>query len=89
MKLWVYEELKNHQEALARAVMAKMPGKKFYGNYYCSWYAYPSICIGYKSRQYHSWTNYEPASFLSSYKEAELSDFNWHPLVDDTLILQP
>ncbi len=81
----VCQELKNHQEKLAKAAISVMPGKKFYGGYYDSWYRYPELEIDLITRHYYSWTNYQPPSILTSYYEAIISDFSWYDFIDDEL----
>ncbi len=81
----VCQELKNHQENLARAVTAFMPNKKFYGGYHYSWYKYPTLQLELQVRRYYSWTNYQPQSILTKYEEAFISDFSWYNLIDDEL----
>ncbi len=85
MNCKVSEELKNHQERLAKSAIAVMPGKKFYGGYYHASYDYPSLKIGWQSTSYCTWVNYAPASFSGSYDKAILSDFAWFPLIDNNL----
>lgn len=85
MNLKVCQELQDYQEKLARAVIAFMPDKKFYGGYYYSWYEYPTLKAGLKSRQYYTWVNYQPASFSGTYEAAKLSSFQWYQLIDDKL----
>lgn len=81
----VCQELKDHQERLAKAVINLMPGKKFYGGYYHGWYTYPSIQVGYNARRYYSWVNYQPPSFFTGYEDAKVSGFSWWTDIDDTL----
>jgi len=81
----VCQELKNHQEKLARAAIAAMPDKKMYGCYYDSWYDYPSIQVGFNALYYYSWVNYSPTSYYTTYEQAKVSGFSWYPLIDDKL----
>ncbi len=86
MNRTVCKELKAHQEKLARAVMAFMPAKKFYGGYYDSWYRYPTLKVDLITRHYYSWVNYTPASVaLLDYDETTVSSFQWYSLIDDEL----
>jgi hypothetical protein len=82
----VCQELKDHQEQLARAVIQFMPDKKFEGGYYHSWYTYPEIHYDLNVRRYYSWVNYEPASILTNYDDAKVSGFSWYPDLDDNLM---
>jgi hypothetical protein len=79
----VCQELKDHQERLAKAVINRMPGKMFQGGYFYSWYEYPLIYEGYHDIRYYSWVNYQP--FFADYEDAEVTGFTWWPDVDDTL----
>ena len=82
----VCNELKAHQEKLARAVMASMPGEKLTGKYIYSWYKYPSISAGFESRKYYTWVNYSPVGIVMlDYDETTVSSFQWYPDLDDKL----
>lgn len=81
----VCQELKDHQEALAHAAAAVMPAKKMYGGYYDSWYRYPNIKVDLITRHYYSWVNYNPASIITAYNDAHITEFTWYPLIDDKL----
>lgn len=85
MNAIVCEQLKKHQENLARAVISLMPNKKFFGGYYDSWYKYPELQIELITRYYYSWVNYTPPSILTEYEDAIISGFNWYSLLDDEL----
>jgi len=84
------QELKDHQEKLAKAVITAMPNKKFYGCYYKSWYKYPNLKIDLQTRQYYSWTNYDEPDILNIdvkdiYNSTKPSTFRWYPIIDDEL----
>ena len=81
------DQLKDHQEKLAKAVMKLMPGKKIYGGYYDSWYRYPNLKVDLQTRRYFSWTNYKVPDFLTEnkYAAAKPSSFRWYPDIDDEL----
>ncbi|MBZ4664455.1 MAG: hypothetical protein JG776_2173 [Caloramator sp.] len=84
------QELKNHQENLAKAVISAMPNKKFYGGYYDSWYKYPNLKIDLQTRRYYSWTNYDEPDILNVdindiYNSTKPSIFRWYPDIDDEL----
>ncbi|MDF2892528.1 MAG: hypothetical protein K0R80_2895 [Clostridia bacterium] len=83
------QQLKGHQESLARAVIAAMPTKKFYGGYYDSWYKYPTLKVDLQTRYYYSWTNYDQPDMSGDinqiYNKAKPSQFRWYSLIDNTL----
>ncbi len=89
----VCQELKNHQEKIAKAAFEKFPGKKIEGGYFESGYTYPSIHEGYWSRRYFSWRNYcgtTPEEYgLASdhypyvYENAPITGFGWTTYMDD------
>jgi len=82
-------ELEAHQENLAKAVIAAMPNKKFYGGYYDSWYKYPNLRLDLQTRQYYSWENYDDVTYEvdlnDRYNAAKPSIFRWWSLIDDEL----
>lgn len=82
----VADELRAHQERLARAVIEKMPNTKLMGGYHYSWYTYPNIKVDLNVRRYYSWVNYAPASFLTKYEDAKITGFTWYSVLDDTLL---
>lgn len=81
----VCQELKNHQEKLARTAIAAMPDKKMQGCYFDSWYKYPTIQVDLIMRIYYTWINYSPTSYDTTYEQAKVSGFSWYPLIDDKL----
>ena len=81
----VCNELKAFQQSIALAAMAKMPGKKMYGQYFISGYRYPSIREGYWSHRYYTWSNYTPGGGLGSYNDAHITGFTWYETLDDVL----
>ncbi|MDP3879138.1 MAG: hypothetical protein Q8Q07_02380, partial [Dehalococcoidales bacterium] len=82
----VAEELRAHQEKLAKAVIEKMSNTKFYGGYYKSWYRYPNLKVDLITRHYYSWVNYNPPSILTKYESANVTGFAWYSLIDDSLL---
>lgn len=85
----VKNELKDFQKKLAESVIAKMPGKKFYGCYYDSWYKYQYIKEDLQTRYYYSWKNYDEPSYTGNiqdtYSSAKPSTFRWWNLIDNQL----
>jgi len=81
----VADELRAHQERLARAVIEKMPNIKLMGGYHYSWYTYPNIKVDLNVRRYYRWVNYAPASFLTKYEDAKITGFTWYSVLDDKL----
>lgn len=81
------QQLKEHQEKLAKDIISKMPDKKFYGGYYDSFYRYPNLQMDLQTTYYYSWTNYEVPDFLTKdkYGSAKASTFRWYDLIDDKL----
>ncbi len=85
------QELKDHQEKLANALISTMPNKKFYGGYYISWYKYPNIKVDLQTVRYYSWINYEKdpmkidTDLYHIYENAKPSYFRWYDFIDDTL----
>jgi hypothetical protein len=84
------QELKNHQEKLAKAVIDAMPDKKFDGGYYDSWWEYPYSKVGLITRRYYSWLNYDKPDIFSIdfnqiYNLTKPSFFRWWSLIDDEL----
>jgi hypothetical protein len=81
------QQLKDHQEKLARAVISKMPDKKFYGGYYDSYYRYPNLKLDLQTTYYYSWTNYDEPEFTEKdkYSITKPSTFRWYNLIDDEL----
>jgi hypothetical protein len=77
-------ELKAHQEKLAKAVISAMPNKKFYGGYYTSWYKYPNLKVDLQTRSYFSWKNFD-GSIFSEYNTIKPSGFRWYEDLDDKL----
>lgn len=80
----VKSELKDHQEKIGKAVIERMPDKKFLGGYYDSWYRYPNLEIDLITRQYYSWTNFD-GSIADRYEETKPSTFRWWDLLDNEL----
>jgi hypothetical protein len=78
----VKRELKEHQQKIAEAVIKAMPGKKFYGGYYDSWYRYPILKFGLTTRHYYSWINFS-GEVTDSYDSTKPSTFRWYDLFDD------
>ncbi|WP_217563103.1 stalk domain-containing protein [Paenibacillus sp. GbtcB18] len=68
----VKKELKDHQEKIGRSVVAAMPTKRMYGEYYDSWYKYPNLKVDLMTSTYYSWTNID-----ESYPSYEPSAFRW------------
>lgn len=83
-KVKLRNELKDHQEKLAKAVISAMPNKKFYGGYYTSWYKYPNLKVDLQTRSYFSWKNFD-GSIFSEYNTIKPSDFRWYEDLDDKL----
>jgi len=82
----VCQELKDHQERIARAAIDKMPNKKMKGGYFTSGWLYPYIYEGYYSYSYYSWKNYTIGNIGSSeYDKSKITGFEWDPLIDDHL----
>lgn len=81
------QQLKEHQEKLAKDVINAMPNKKFIGGYYDSWYRYPNLRVDLQSRRYFSWTNYNEVDFLEKdkYSTTKASNFRWYDFIDDKL----
>ena len=75
-KTLVRQQLKSFQESIARAIIAYMPEKKFFGGYYFG---------GSLPRHYYSWVNYSPADIKTEYEKAFISGFAWYPEIDDKL----
>lgn len=76
---------RDHARKVYDIVHAAKPGKKIFGAYFHSWYEYPSIQVGYKSRRWYSWNNYvmDYGDFTKSiYDSAVLSDFHFDPSWD-------
>lgn len=84
VKAKVKQELKDHQERLARAVIQAMPNKKFDGGYYDSWYKYPNLKIDLQTRHYYSWNNYE-GRLIDGYENTKPSTFKWDSSIDGNL----
>lgn len=86
----VKEELKEHQEMLAKAVINTMPNKKIKGSYHDSWWKYPNLKMDLQTRDYYSWSNFDEPSYLDqnfsdTYEIAKPSTFRWTPEKDDKL----
>jgi hypothetical protein len=85
----VKQQLKAHQESIARSLISNMPNIKFKGSYSHTWYKYPSIKEGFQSRNYYSWQNYDDADlycdFDKVYSSTKVSTFRWCPALDDEL----
>lgn len=81
------QQLKSHQEKLAKDIISKMPDKKFYGGYYDSYYKYPNLKMDLQTTYYYSWTNYNEPDYLSKdkYSDTKPSTFRWYDLIDDKL----
>ena len=81
------QQLKSHQEKIAKDLVDKLPNKKLYGGYYDSYYRYPTIKIDLQVTQYYSWTNYEQPDYFSKnkYEDAKPSIFRWYDLLDENL----
>ncbi|WP_155987906.1 hypothetical protein [Gorillibacterium massiliense] len=77
-------ELQNHMESLAKATIKAAPGKKMMGQYYKSWYRYPTLKVDLVSYHYFTWKNYS-GDIIMNYENATLGDFRWNSFTDDTL----
>lgn len=75
----VADELRAHQEKLARAVITLMPKTKLVGGYYAWGYEYPSIHVGRYTITYCSWSNLGSATWQTKYADAKITDFIWTP----------
>lgn len=80
------DQLRQQARSVYAAAAAAFPGKKIKGEYYDSWYKYPSLQVGYETRRYLSWQNYEDNLLGPSdtYANATLTDFHFEPKWDDT-----
>ena len=91
----VCQELKDHQERIARAAIDKMPNKKIQGGYFSSCYLYPYIHEGYVDDNYYSWRNYCGTTateyrlaydhYPFVYENAPITGFGWTAYIDDDL----
>jgi hypothetical protein len=82
----VVGRLRAHQDKLARAAMAKMPGKKLYGGYYYTWYPDPADKTKMSVGRYFSWANYKPASLTGKYADSSISELIWDSSADGSLL---
>jgi hypothetical protein len=79
-------QLRAHQDKLARAAMAKMPGKKLYGGYYYTWFPDPADKTKISVGRYFSWANYKPASLTGKYADSSISALIWDSSADGSLL---
>jgi len=82
----VVGQLRAHQDKLARAVIARMPGKKIYGGYYLAWYADPADKTKLSTQQYFSWANYSSPKLTGSYADTRITDLTWDSSADGSLL---
>lgn len=80
------DRLREHAKTVYGVAAKVFPDKKIHGQYYDSWYKYPTIQAGFEVRRYLTWQNYDDNLFGSgdSYSRATLSTFRFEPLWDDT-----
>jgi len=76
------QELKDFQQKIANAAIAKMPSKKFYGGYYKSFYKYPNLQLELVTLYHNTWQNYNDNTGTNydvtrAYQNARLSTFKW------------
>jgi hypothetical protein len=78
--------LRAHARTVYDVAAKAFPGTKIQGQYYRSWYEYPSIQVGFEARQYLTWQNYNDNLLGSgnTYERATLSTFHFEPMWDDT-----
>jgi hypothetical protein len=79
-------QLRGYMDKLARAAMAKMPGKKLFGGYYYAWYPDPADKTKMSVGRYFSWANYVPAALTGSYADAKIADLTWDSSADGSLL---
>lgn len=78
-------KLKSHAKLTYRIVEKAFPGQKILGQYYDSWYKYPTIRSGFETRKYFTFQNYslDKRDPMNLYGNARLTQFFWNPSMDD------
>ena len=79
------EKLREHAQNVYSVAAEVFPGKKLHGQYYTSWYEYPTLQVGFEARRYLSWQNYDENLLGSGdpYARTSASTFRFVPLWDD------
>lgn len=78
--------LREHAKTVYDVATGVFPNKKITGQYYDSWYKYPTLQVGFEARNYLTWQNYDDNLLGSGdpYSNATLTTFHFEPRWDDT-----
>jgi hypothetical protein len=85
MQNTIKSELKNHQEKLAKSIIAMYPDEKFIGGCYHITPSEPMLNIMSETKRYFTWTNYNPEQnpSLRHYANTKASEFRWYTTLDN------